>query len=752
MNQEVQSAEKQSTTIQKKREESRCTHQMQLQSVLYFSASRHIIHGTGEREVDRESATESSTRTKDNVYYELCFTGDELSDLMYHWSNMQGLTQYMIPAVLTLSAPHHTQAIVDIYEKLPVPFGLVRFGVAPDHPEVKFFLLSPTMSRKKLKMEEKSRALTLLEKGDSVIAVARDLGVSREAIYQLKRSAASLPPGMVPQRKSGSGAPKKTSPRTDKLLKPEVMSHPSITKYPMLLQNIATRTIRHRLQKDLGLPSYRAAKKPLLTAAMKTKRLAFCKKYQDWTSEEWKKVMFSDESTFRLKKKEVQKRSKKRRYQVLLHFYRKKQVQQYVKPNSQIDLIVGFNKMALADLRPQINVINTFTQTARSERCSFFGNVTVGRDVTVEELQEAYHAVVLSYGAEEKRELGIPGEQLPGVYSARDFVGWYNGLPDNRYLSPDLSSETAVILGQGNVALDIARMLLSPLELLKKTDVTQPALEALSQSQVKKVWLIGRRGPLQVAFTIKELREMISLPGTRPINDPSDFQGLVNILKDLPRPRKRLTELLVKSALEAPGEKEAARRTHCNREWGLRFFRNPVSVLPSEDGKRAAGVRLAVTRLEGSGESAVAVPTDKTEDLPCGIILSSIGYRSVSDRTRRAFPSEAGYHSKCYGQSSRDRSGWVKRGPTGVITTTMTDSFDTAQALLEDIKSGTLNFSYPRAGASAIRELLLLRGVQTVSFSDWEKIDAAEIAQGLEAGKPREKILDTEEMLQLVSR
>lgn len=416
----------------------------------------------------------------------------------------------------------------------------------------------------------------------------------------------------------------------------------------------------------------------------------------------------------------------------------------------------GLVRFGVAPDHPEVkNVINTFTQTAQSERCNFLGNVTVGRDVTVEELQKAYHAVVLSYGAEDRRELGIPGEKLQGVYSARDFVGWYNGLPGNRYLSPDLSSETAVILGQGNVALDIARMLLSPLELLKKTDVTQPALEALSQSRVKKVLLIGRRGPLQVAFTIKELREMINLPGTRPINDPSDFQGLGNFLKDLPRPRKRLTELLVKSALEAPGEKESARRGQCNREWGLRFFRSPVAVLPSDDGKRAAGVRLSVTRLEGSGESTVAVLTGETEDISCGLILSSIGYRSVPISPGVPFLPKQGIipnsMGRVQGAPGLYCSGWVKRGPTGVIATTMTDSFDTAQTLLEDIKSEALNLSDRRAGASAVRELLLLRGVQTVSFSDWEKIDAVETAQGLEVGKPREKILDTEEMLRLVS-
>ncbi|XP_075033986.1 NADPH:adrenodoxin oxidoreductase, mitochondrial isoform X2 [Mixophyes fleayi] len=417
----------------------------------------------------------------------------------------------------------------------------------------------------------------------------------------------------------------------------------------------------------------------------------------------------------------------------------------------------GLVRFGVAPDHPEVkNVINTFTQTAHSERCCFIGNVTVGRDVTVEELRKAYDAIVLSYGAEDKRELEIPGEELPGVYSARDFVGWYNGLPDNRHLSPDLGSETAVILGQGNVALDIARILLSPLELLKKTDITQSALEAISHSRVKRVWLIGRRGPLQVAFTIKELREMIHLPGTRPINDPSDFYGLGDIVKDLPRPRKRLTELLVKSALEKPKERDCSHLAQSDREWGLRFFRKPVAVLLSEDGKRAAGVRLSVTRLEGVGDTAVAVPTGQVEEIRCGLILSSIGYKSVPISPVVPFRPNKGVIPNSMGRVQGTPglycSGWVKRGPTGVITTTMADSFDTAQALLEDIKSGALPLSEPRPGSSAIRELLLLRGIQTVSFSDWEKIDAVEVARGAEVGKPREKISDSEEMMRLICR
>ncbi|NP_001088306.1 ferredoxin reductase L homeolog precursor [Xenopus laevis] len=432
-------------------------------------------------------------------------------------------------------------------------------------------------------------------------------------------------------------------------------------------------------------------------------------------------------------------------------------------PKAQVDIYeklpvpFGLVRFGVAPDHPEVkNVINTFTQTARSDRCAFLGNVMVGRDITVEELQAAYHAVVLSYGAEDKRELSIPGEDLPGVYSARDFVGWYNGLPDNRHLNPDLSCDTAVILGQGNVALDIARILLSPVDILRKTDITQDALDALSKSRVRRVWMVGRRGPLQVAFTIKELREMINLPGTRPKLDPADYMGLEKAIKDLPRPRKRLTELLVKSALEKPDHKVEANWARAEKEWGLRFFRSPFAVLPSEDGKRAARIRLSVTRLEGMGETAVAVPTGQVENISCGLIFSSIGYKSASISSTVPFLPKQGVIPNSMGRVEGIPglycSGWVKRGPTGVITTTMTDSFDTAQAILEDVQTGALNWSEPRAGSVTILELLHLRGIQPVSFSDWEKIDEVETSRGLTVGKPREKILDTEEMLQLVCR
>ncbi|XP_070783113.1 NADPH:adrenodoxin oxidoreductase, mitochondrial isoform X2 [Enoplosus armatus] len=402
------------------------------------------------------------------------------------------------------------------------------------------------------------------------------------------------------------------------------------------------------------------------------------------------------------------------------------------------------------------NVINTFTQTAKHSRCSFYGNVNVGRDVSIEELQQAYHAVVLSYGAEGNRSMGVPGEDLAGVYSAKDFVGWYNGLPSCRELSPDLSCETAVILGQGNVALDVARILLSPVDILKNTDITQPTLEALAGSQVRRVLIVGRRGPIQVACTIKELREMVNLPDTRPEMVAADFEGVTEALKDVPRPRKRLTELMLKTALEIPGEEERERRNKATRTWALRFFRSPVEILADPGRNRAAGIRLAINRLEGSGEGARAVRTGEVEDVTCGLVISSIGYKSLPidpsvpfDSRKAVVPNNMGRVQQAAGLYC---SGWLKTGPTGVIATTMNNSFDTARSVTEDMESGTLDVSAAKPGSQSVSALLEKRGVTPVIFSDWEKIDGVEMRRGEAAGKPREKLLSVEEMLQVARK
>ncbi|KAJ8363601.1 hypothetical protein SKAU_G00124320 [Synaphobranchus kaupii] len=407
----------------------------------------------------------------------------------------------------------------------------------------------------------------------------------------------------------------------------------------------------------------------------------------------------------------------------------------------------GLVRFGVAPDHPEVkNVINTFTQTAQHERCSYHGNVSVGKDVSVEELRQAYHAVVLSYGAEVNRTLGVPGENLAGVYSAKDFVGWYNGVPCNKDLKPDLSGETAVILGQGNVALDVARILLSPHDILTNTDITQPSLEALANSRVRRVLIVGRRGPLQVACTIKEIREMVNLTGTRPDMLSADFKGIAEVLKDLPRPRKRLTELMMKAVQATPAGDGLT-----SRQWGFRFLRSPVEVLPSPDLTRTAGIRLGVNRLEGSGDGARAVPTGETEDIECEMVISSIGYQSLPidpavpfDPRKAIIPNAMGRVLQATGLYC---SGWIKRGPTGVIGTTMNDSFDTARALIQDIETGVLDISTVKPGSQTVTPLLQKRGVNPVSFSDWEKIDVEEMKRGTVVGKPREKLLDVTEML-----
>uniref|UniRef100_A0A8C4DSV9 NADPH:adrenodoxin oxidoreductase, mitochondrial n=1 Tax=Dicentrarchus labrax TaxID=13489 RepID=A0A8C4DSV9_DICLA len=397
----------------------------------------------------------------------------------------------------------------------------------------------------------------------------------------------------------------------------------------------------------------------------------------------------------------------------------------------------GLVRFGVAPDHPEVkNVINTFTQTAKHTCCSFYGNVTVGKDVSVGELQQAYHAVVLSYGAEGNRSMGVPGEDLAGVYSAKDFVGWYNGLPSCQELSPDLSCETAVILGQGNVALDVARILLLP-PIKKSVFLPVPTVCCLNA-------------------VCAELREMVNLPDTRPEMVAADFEGVKDAVKDLPRPRKRLTELMLKTAMEIPGEKEQERRNNASRVWSFRFFRSPIEIMADPDNKRTAGIRLAVNKLEGSGDGARAVLTGEVEDVSCGLVISSIGYKSLPidpsvpfDSSKAIVPNSMGRVQQAAGLYC---SGWLKTGPTGVIATTMNNSFDTARSLVEDMDSGTLDISAAKPGSQSISGLLEKRGVKPVIFSDWEKIDSVEMSRGEAAGKPREKLLTVEEMLQVARK
>ncbi|XP_072029846.1 NADPH:adrenodoxin oxidoreductase, mitochondrial-like [Amphiura filiformis] len=414
----------------------------------------------------------------------------------------------------------------------------------------------------------------------------------------------------------------------------------------------------------------------------------------------------------------------------------------------------GLVRFGVAPDHPEVkNVINQFSTLAEGQRCSFVGNVNVGQDVSVEHLLQAYDIVVLSYGAEDDTTLGVPGEDLPGVYSARSFVGWYNGLPEDTHLNPDLkSSDTAVVIGQGNVALDVARILLTPIDLLKKTDITEHALEAIRESAIRRVYLIGRRGPLQVAFTVKELREMVKLPGCRPSLNAEDFVGIPDKIKELPRVRKRLTELMVKTATEAPSGAEAERQAQAKNEWGLKFCRSPVEFLPDASGSRVGAVRLGINKLQVIDGIEKAVPTGETEDFPCGLVLRSIGYKSLPLDPMVPFDSKKGVIPSTEGRVPGVKglycSGWVKRGPTGVILSSLNDAMETAKCILKDLSAGELEASHQAGwGKDEILKHLHQKDVQPVLYEDWKRIDAEETRRGEEVGKPREKLTSLEEML-----
>lgn len=393
------------------------------------------------------------------------------------------------------------------------------------------------------------------------------------------------------------------------------------------------------------------------------------------------------------------------------------------------------------------NVINQFTTLAESEKCRFIGNVCLGKDVSLAQLRPFYHALVLAYGADDDTLLGVPGEDAAGVLSARAFVGWYNGLPEHADLNPDLSGDTAVIIGQGNVAIDVARMLLSPISILETTDICEYALEALRKSRVRRVWLVGRRGPLQVAFTIKEFREMTKLPNCHAVLDKADFEAVKELPADTPRPRKRLTELLVKTA-DSTGVDPAT--SGSRKEWGLRFLRSPVEFVYDEQRRKVAGVKMEINKLEGDPLSARAIGTGLFEVMDCSLALRSIGYKTKPVDKDLPFDLKKGIipNSKGYVRTGLYCSGWVKTGPIGVILSTMNDAFETADTILDDLQQG--NLPTPPQNGDVLEMLSALPGLQPSSFSDWKLIDQVEQSQGKPKGKPREKVTSLKVMMDII--
>jgi NADPH-dependent glutamate synthase beta subunit-like oxidoreductase len=412
-------------------------------------------------------------------------------------------------------------------------------------------------------------------------------------------------------------------------------------------------------------------------------------------------------------------------------------------PGVQIDFIeklptpYGLIRAGVApDHQTTKNVARKFEQTAERESVQYFGNVELGRDIQLAELRELYDAVVLAVGSAGDRYLGILGEDKEGAYGSAVFVGWYNGHPDFRTLDPRLDTATAVVIGNGNVALDIARVLVKTRAEMQASDIAPYAAEAIYASPLKDVYILGRCGPLEAKFTNVELRELGTLADADPVVDSADFPLKVNVaLGKAGRLQEKNLATLQEFASRGRGTKR--KRVH------FRFNALPLEILGDD---RVEGLRLERSRVE----QGRAIGTGEYETIRCGLVVVAIGYRATPI-PGVPFDPERGFIPNVDGRVASDlyAVGWAKRGPSGVIATNRPDGVLCSEQIIADVGAE----ERPRVekpGRDALERLLARRNVMVVSFADWQQIDAAEMAAG--GGKaPRRKFTTLDEMLGVIA-
>ncbi len=407
----------------------------------------------------------------------------------------------------------------------------------------------------------------------------------------------------------------------------------------------------------------------------------------------------------------------------------------------------GLVRSGVAPDHPKIKSISRqFEKTAEDPRFRFFGNVVVGEHVEASELAERYDAVVYAVGAQSDRALNIPGEDLPGSVAAVDFVGWYNAHPSFEHSTPDLSGTRAVVVGNGNVALDVARILVTDPEVLGQTDIADHALESLRPCGVDEVVIIGRRGPLQTAFTTLELRELADLEGVDVIVDPAQLEGITD--EDAAaagKTTKQNIKVLRDYAQRAP------RPGH--RRIVFRFLTSPIEI--KGDG-RVESIVLGRNELVSDESGRVAAKdTGEREELPAQLVVRSVGYRGVPtpglpfDDKSATIPNTAG---RVEGSRNEYVVGWIKRGPTGVIGTNKKDSQDTVDTLLDDLAGSKQQdelADFPDDHADKLADWLASRQPRLVTSAHWEVIDRHERAAGEPHGRPRVKLPSLAELLRI---
>jgi ferredoxin--NADP+ reductase len=410
----------------------------------------------------------------------------------------------------------------------------------------------------------------------------------------------------------------------------------------------------------------------------------------------------------------------------------------------------GLVRGGVAPDHPNIKAVSrVYEKTAAHPEFRFFGNVELGRDVSRDDLLGRYHAVVYAVGSQTDRRMGIPGEDLPGSWAATEFVAWYNGHPDYRDLDFDLDHERAIVVGNGNVATDVARMLALTPEELAATDVADHALEVLSRSKVREIVVLGRRGPAQAAFTNPELLELGEMTDADVFVDPRDAEldplssAFLESEAASGTTRKNVEIISGYAAREPTGKP---------RRIVLRFLVSPVEILGRD---RVEGIRIRRNELVPDELGALrARPTDAEEELRCGLVFRSIGYRGTPlqglpfDERRATVPNEGGRILADGGTplAGEYAVGWIKRGPTGIIGTNKRDAQETVDVLLEDLDAGRL-LDPADPDRDTLEALLSERAPDHVTYSGWEAIDRAEKTAGEPQGRPRVKLCTFEELL-----
>ena len=377
------------------------------------------------------------------------------------------------------------------------------------------------------------------------------------------------------------------------------------------------------------------------------------------------------------------------------------------------------------------SVSKRYDKVAESAGVDFIGNVSVGRDVSVAELLELYDAVILATGAPHDRKLGVPGEDLPGVVGSAEFVGWYNGHPDFADLDPPLSGAHAVVVGNGNVALDCARILAKTRHEFEGSDIVGHALDALDHSAIRTITILGRRGPHQIAMTPKELGELGHLEAAVPVVDPADFPPFE--ADDPLEPGLRKSVTLLRGFADLPQDKP--------KRMVFDFFAKPLRV--EGDGKVE---RVVVERTE-LDEKGGARGTGETYEVPASLVITAIGYSTspIPD-----VPYEGGKFVNESGRIS-DRLyavGWARRGPSGTIGTNRPDGYEVAEQIASAMPAGSAS---DREGATGLKRLLESRGVMPTDYDDWRKIEQTEVSRA-RPGSPREKFVRHDQWLKVLGR